>query len=89
MTESKGMTLEIPAEVVEGTRLPPSEMEKEFRKELAVALYARDVLSLGKARLLAQMTRWEFEDLLGERRIPRHYTAENLDEDLRYGLDRQ
>lgn len=89
MVGSKGMTLEIPAEVLEGARLPPPEMEREFRKELALALYVRDILSLGKARLLAEMTRWEFEELLGERRIPRHYTAQNLDEDLRYGLDRQ
>ena len=31
---------------------------------------------MGKARVLAQMTRWEFEELLGQRRIVRHYTEE-------------
>jgi hypothetical protein len=32
-------------------------------KELALALYQRGALSLGKARLLAQMAYWELEEL--------------------------
>jgi len=89
MVESTEMTLNIPAVVLEGTRLPRKEIEREFRKELALALYQRGVLSFGKARLLAQMTHWEFEELLGKRKTPRHYTETNLEEDIRYGLDRQ
>ena len=83
------MTLDIPAVVLEGTRLPSQELEEEFRKELALALYRRGILSLGKARLLAEMTRWQFDELLGQRKIPRHYTEENLEEDIRYGLGHQ
>jgi predicted HTH domain antitoxin len=64
-------------------------MEQEFRKELALALYQRGVLPLGKARLLARMTRWEFEELLGQRKILRHYTDIDLEEDIDYGLGRQ
>jgi predicted HTH domain antitoxin len=89
MVESTEVTLSIPAAVLEGTRLPRNEIEGEFRKELALALYQRGVLPLGKARLLAQMTRWEFEELLEKHKIPRHYTKTNLEEDIRYGLDRQ
>lgn len=88
MAKPTGITLNIPATVLEGTRLPRNEVEEEFRKELALALYQRGVLSLGKARILAQMTRREFEELLGKRKIARHYTEENLKEDLRYGLGR-
>ena len=84
--ENKGLTIEIPYAVLEGTKLPEKEMEDEFRKELALALYQRGVLSLGKARLLARMTRWQFDELLGKRRIERHYTTEDLQEDIRYGL---
>jgi len=87
--EVVGMSLEIPTEVLSAVRLPPKEVEHEFRKELALALYRRGVLPLGKARLLAQMTRWEFEELLGQRRILRHYTDTNLEEDIQYGLGRQ
>jgi len=82
------LTLEVPPEVLEAVKLPPAEVEKEFRKELALALYERGVLSLGKARILAQMTRWEFEELLGQRRIPRHYTEVDLEEDIQYALGR-
>jgi predicted HTH domain antitoxin len=84
--EQKGLTLEIPPSVLEGVRLPEKEIEDEFRKELALALYQRGVLSLGKARLLARMTRWQFEEILAKRRIARHYTAEDLEEDIQYGL---
>jgi predicted HTH domain antitoxin len=78
------LKLEIPPEVVDAIKLPPAEMERELRKELALALYHRGVLSLGKARILAQMSRWQFEQLLGEREIPRHYTEADLAEDLQY-----
>lgn len=83
------MLLEIPEEVRAALRLPPGEVEGELRKELALALYQRQVLSFGKARALAQLTRWEFEELLGVRKVPRHYSEEELQEDLRYGGDRQ
>jgi predicted HTH domain antitoxin len=89
MVKAKEMTLDIPTAVLEAAKLPPQEIEEEFRKELALALYQRGVLSLGKARLLAQMTRWEFEELLGKRRITRHYTKADLEEDIQYGLGRQ
>lgn len=83
------LTLEIPGEVLEAMKLPRGEVEKELRKELALALYQRGVLSLGKARALAQMTRWEFEELLGQRGILRHYTEADLEEDIRYAFGHQ
>ena len=83
------LTLDVPEEVLEAVKLPRAEMEGEFRKELALALYQRQVLSLGKARILAQMTRWELEELLGQRRILRHYTEADLEEDISYALGSQ
>ena len=83
------LTLEVPSEVLDAVRLPPGEVEAELRKELAVALYRREVLPLGKARLLAQMTRWQFEELLAERRVPRHYTESDLEDDIRYARSRR
>jgi|GEM_PF-690826 len=81
------VVLEIPSEIVDAVRLPPAEIEAELLKELALALYRRGVLSLGKARALAQMDRWQFESLLDERRIPRHFAAADLEEDIRHALD--
>jgi predicted HTH domain antitoxin len=78
------LTLEVPSDVVDALRFPPGEAEGEIRRELALALYRRGVLALGKARVLAQMDRWQFEQLLGERRVPRHYTESDLAEDIRH-----
>ena len=86
MTEGTKLTLEIPGDILDAVRFPPDEMEREFRKELALALYQRRALPLGKARRLAQMTYWEFDALLGRRRVVRHYTDVELEEDIRYGL---
>ena len=82
--KARKVQLEIPEEVVRALKLPPREVQQELRKELALALYERGVLSLGKARELAGMTRWQFHELLGQRRIARHYTEEDLAEDLAY-----
>jgi predicted HTH domain antitoxin len=78
------LMLEVPPDVVDALRLPPEEAEGEIRRELALALYRRGALPLGKARVLAQMSRWQFEQLLGERRIPRHYTSTDLAEDIQH-----
>jgi predicted HTH domain antitoxin len=78
------LMLEISEDIVDALRLPPKEVEGELRKELALALYQRGVLSSGKARALIGSTRWEFEELLGKRQIPRHYAERELEEDLRY-----
>lgn len=78
------LTLEVPSEVIDAVKLPPAEVEAELRKELALALYRRGVPSLGKSRVLAGMTHWQFEDLLADRRIPRHYTDADLQDDLDY-----
>jgi predicted HTH domain antitoxin len=35
------------------------------------------------------MTRWEFEEYLGHRGTPRHYTDADLEKDLRYAAGHQ
>ena len=58
------MTLAIPDDVVAALRLPPDEIGSVLRKELALALYQWRVLAMAKAAVLAQMSRWDFEELL-------------------------
>ena len=83
------LILKIPEDVMDALRLPPDEVETELRKELALALYQRGVLSSGKACALAGMTRWEFEEILGKRQIRRHYIEKNLKEDIEYARSHQ
>ncbi|MCC7556032.1 MAG: UPF0175 family protein [Methanoculleus marisnigri] len=78
------VTITVPQDIVQALRLPPDTVAAELQRELAVALYQRGILSSGKAAALAEMSRWEWEELLGARKIPRHYAAEDLDRDIAY-----
>ena len=78
------LQLSIPDSILEAIRLPEKRLEPELLIELAIALYSQELLSFGKARELAQMGKYEFGKLLGERGINRHYGAEELEDDLTY-----
>lgn len=77
-------SLEIDDDVYEALKLPEEERTQAMKQELAVSLYARDILSFGKARALADLSKHDFHKLLGERNIPRHYTEAELAEDTEY-----
>ena len=78
------VTIRVPQDIVQALRLPPDVVAVELQRELAVALYQRGILSSGKAAALAGMNRWEWEELLGARKIPRHYSDEDLYQDIAY-----
>ncbi len=82
--EGHALQLSIPDSVAQAIRLPEKYREQNLLIELAVALYAQEALSFGKARELAGMSTYEFSQLLGRREIPRHYGASELEDDLRY-----
>jgi len=71
--------IEIPLHLLQAARATP----EELRVELAVQLYQQRRLSLGHARELADMSLWEFRQLLGSRRIAPHYDVADLDADMR------
>jgi predicted HTH domain antitoxin len=76
--------LDIPESIAHSIRLPGPEVEPRLRTELAIALYAQGILSFGKATELSTFSRFAFAELIGERNIPRHYTADDLAQDLAY-----
>ena len=78
------VTLEISDAVSTALRLPPPELKTRLQLELAVSLYAQQILSLGKAAELAGLPRWELNDLLARRGVPMHYSESDLAEDLAY-----
>lgn len=80
-------TIDVPPDVYDALNVPEGEREDVIRRELAVSLYREGILSAGKARELTEMTRREFHELLGERGVERHYTEEELAEDLEYARD--
>jgi predicted HTH domain antitoxin len=73
------VSIEVPREVVHITRMTPDEL----RRELAIYLFQQGKLSFGKAREIAGMTAWAFQQLLGSRSVPVHYTVEEYEQDLK------
>ena len=57
--------------------------EKEFLLEIAISLYQRKILSLGKAASLASLHRIHFQKALSQRKIPIHFSELDLEQDLR------
>ena len=55
---------------------------QELRRELAIHLFQQGKLSFGKAREMAGMTAWAFQQYLGVREIPVHYDVQDYEQDL-------
>ena len=78
------ITLRIPDSIARSLCVPEAEVEQRVLHELAAALYARGLLSFGKAAELAGVSRVAFADVLAQRQIPRHYGDQELNEDSAY-----
>ena len=76
------LILESSEDLAEALRVPPNERLSRIQQELAVRLYQKGLLSFGKARELAQMSKWEFHWLLGREEVERSYDLEELETDL-------
>jgi predicted HTH domain antitoxin len=77
-----GLKIEIPDDVARAMRLPPEDAPARLRTELALRLYEKGILAMGKARQLCGLTRWEFHEELGRQGIARRYDVEELERDL-------
>lgn len=72
------MSVIIPNEIVQATRMS----ESELYQEIAVLLFAKDKLTLGQASQLAKMNQIQFQHLLASKKIPVHYDVSDLKKDL-------
>ena len=72
------MTLTIPAERLGSVRLD----EHDAVVDIAIGLYKRDEVSLGRAAEIVGMTSPEFLVELGRRQIPINYDADDLRADV-------
>ncbi|NJM42240.1 MAG: UPF0175 family protein [Anaerolineae bacterium] len=71
-------TLTIPQDVLDSARVSIADL----RLEIGVLLYAQRRLSVGKAAQLAQMSLWQFRQVLASRRISPHYDVSDLHQDV-------
>jgi len=82
------MKLIVPEDILTSIKIPKKELERTLKLDLAMALYQREVVSLGNARKLAGISKWDFLEELGRRKISRHYTEKELEEDLIFAKGR-
>jgi predicted HTH domain antitoxin len=75
---TENITLEIPREIPQVTKMTPAEL----KQELALALFAQDKISFGKACELAGLSVWQFQNELARRGIPPHYDVEEFAADI-------
>jgi predicted HTH domain antitoxin len=75
---SSMVSVEIPREILNATHMTP----EELRQELAIHLFEQGKLSFGKAREMAGMNVWDFQQTLGARGISVHYDLQDYEEDL-------
>ncbi|MCX6605297.1 MAG: UPF0175 family protein [Acidobacteria bacterium] len=76
--------LEIPESIANSVRLPAADIEPRLLAELALTLYAQEILPFAKAAELARLSRFAFAELVTTRSIPRHYGETELTQDLDY-----
>jgi predicted HTH domain antitoxin len=78
------ITLEIPDEITQGKRLD----ETEWLREIAIALFQQELITLGRASRIAQMHQVDFQKLLGSRGINIHYDVEDFEQDIEHLKER-
>jgi len=75
---SPTVSIQIPLDVLHATKMTPDEL----KRELAIHLFHEGKLSFGKAREMAGVTGWTFQQILGARGIPVHYDVADYERDL-------
>jgi len=59
---------------------------KDIKLEYALDLYQKGKITLMKAAEIAGMSLWEILDVVREKRIPMHYTLQDVEEDIKAAL---
>ncbi|MFB2974502.1 UPF0175 family protein [Aerosakkonema sp. BLCC-F183] len=76
--------LEIPDDIAQNTALG----EADWLREIAIALFQKELITLGRASRIAQMHQIEFQKLLASRGICVHYDVEEFEQDIQHLRDR-
>ena len=71
------LSFDIPSDVLESARMTV----RDAKLELAIALFSRGRLSMGKAAELAGLSAGQFQLHLGSRNVGAHYDVEDAMED--------
>lgn len=70
------ITLEIPDDIAQNTTFG----EADWLREIAIALFQKELITLGRASRIAKMHQIEFQKLLASRGICVHYDVEDFEQ---------
>lgn len=73
----------LPDKIVTALGYRESETGNAIKQELAVSFFQRNLLSFGQARQLAELSIWDFLQLLKDRKVSLHYGVLEYEEDLK------
>jgi len=62
--------------------------QSDWLREIAIALFQQELISLSRASKIAGMEMMDFQKLLSERDICVHYDVEEFEQDVRHLQDR-
>lgn len=80
------ITIDLPEEfLAEAFHVPPAEVPRQLRIELACVLYARGAMTHAQAATFTALDRFGFDEELARRDLPRHYSQADVAADLAYG----
>lgn len=74
--------MNIPDTIIQALGANKKNIDRILKQELALHYFEKRRLSFGQARELANLSTWDFINLLKERKIPLHYELEEWEEDL-------
>jgi len=72
------MTLTIPDEIIQSTRMTITELTLE----IAIMLFQKEKITLGQASQLAGLSQFQFQHILSARQISIHYDESDLEKDI-------
>lgn len=75
--KTQTISIDLPADILLTLNETENELKKDIKHSLAVQLYIKGKLTIGKAAQLAELSKYDFECLLSESNIP----ISNLDLD--------
>lgn len=73
------MTIQISDNILEKCSIT----QEEVKLEIALVLYAKEILTMEQASKVAELDQLMFQQILGQRGIPMHYGKEDFEEDLK------
>ena len=77
------ITVELPSDILLTLNETESELKQDIKFSLAIRLYQLEKVTIGKAAQIAGLTRYQFERVLNDHRIPiSNISTEDVREDI-------